>query len=134
MTQAGTHNDQENSWATYRRDGVAHATKLTAPRTWTTANGDQLTSYAGDWWVTDATGAGRGVAADRFPTLYEPLPHQPDTYRRRGTVRAVRLTAPLTIDTIEGPTEAPAGAWLVDDGTSRWPVPHEHFTATYTIN
>lgn len=104
---------------------------LGEPRKWVTAQGTWVESSAGDWWVTDDTGAGRGVAARSFGQLHEPVTGATGVFRRRGVVRACQLELATVVQTEEGPVEAAAGNWLVDDGERRWPVPHDHFVASY---
>lgn len=115
----------------YERVGFVTAAELTVQRTWTTDQGDELTSQPGDFWVVDAAGAGRGVARDRFADLYEPT-GVPGRYRRRGTVTARRVRSRETVPTLEGPAVAEPGMWvLTDDHGDSWPVTDAYLRQHY---
>ena len=115
----------------YRRIGEVTASELAAARVWTTSEGDRLVSRAGDFWVTDADGAGRGVARDRFAELYEPT-DTPGRYRRRGIVTARQVHATEVVETLEGPAVAHPGMWvLTDDHGDSWPVADAYLQQHY---
>jgi hypothetical protein len=116
------------AWS-HRRQGVASAERLVTDRSWKTANGSTMRNTAGDWWVVDDTGGGRGVAANRFAEQY--VQCAPSRYRRRGKVAARRLETLTKVETLEGPADAVAGDWLVFDGTTRWVVGDVHFRTAY---
>ncbi len=117
--------------ARYERIGVVSAWYLTEPRMWFSESGDKLFSKAGDFWVVDAAGVGRGVAGRRFTELYEPT-GRPNEYRRCGTVIARQVTAEEPVETLEGSAVAHAGMWIVSDAHGdSWAVPDDHFRATY---
>ncbi|HZK06146.1 MAG TPA: hypothetical protein VFC82_09940 [Actinomycetaceae bacterium] len=117
----------------FRRTGTVRAVRVCEPRSWTTESGSTLTVSAGGWWVTGPDGTGRGVDAAEFPKLYERHRADPQgMYRRRGTVRAVQVSEPGTIATLEGPADYRAGDWIVtNDGRNYWPVPDATFRASY---
>lgn len=115
----------------YRRVGIVTASELTEQVTWTTDQGDELTSQPGDFWVVDAAGAGRGVARSRFADLYEPT-DVPGRFRRRGTVTGRRVRAREVVPTLEGPAVAEPGMWvLTDDHGDSWPVTDDYLRQHY---
>ncbi len=115
----------------YRRIGEVTATELSEAREWTTSEGDHLISQPGDMWVVDDDGVGRGVARDRFLDTHEPT-EVPGRFRRTGTVTARRVHATETVSTLEGPSIAQPGMWVLTDmhGDS-WPVTDEFFARNY---
>lgn len=121
----------------FRRSGEVRARQVETVESWVTAGGDELRVGSGDWMVVDATGVERGVADDRFFELYEPVadPTAPDDsmrrFRRRGDVAARQVNAREVVITREGPATAEAGDWVVDDGSSQWPVPRAEFDRGY---
>lgn len=118
-------------WRRFRRTGTVTATVLTEALTWQNDEGATMRSEAGDWWVSSRDGGERGVAAHRFPALYEPL--EGDSYRRLGGVDAYRVTTAGTLVlTLEGLSPARIGDWIVrDDRGDMWPVPDDAFTSSY---
>jgi hypothetical protein len=84
---------------------------------------------AGDWRV-EADGETWSVRDDIFRTSYEHIGG--DQWRRRGDVFARPAQAGETVQTLEGPTTASDGDWVVRgaDG-EEWPVPAREFAERY---
>lgn len=120
------------TWHRYQRIGEVWAWRLTTPREWQTDAGDSLRGEAGDWWVVSPDGAFRTVAATVFPTDYEHVDAQ--VYRRRGIMSARRTTARETVMSLEGPSTAEAGDWiLLDESGNTWAVPDPVFRHGYEL-
>lgn len=118
---------------TYRRKGTVTATQLTQVKRWKTSAGDELSGEPGDWLVIDGSGGERTVKEALFPEGYVRV--SGDTYRRVGTVEAYRVAKTETIRTLEGDATARAGDWIVAIGPgNRWPVPNDHFQASYELD
>lgn len=114
----------------YARHGTVVARRLDVGRDWVTADGDQLRSEAGDWWVTSSIGGGRGVSASEFPRLYEQV--EGATYRRIGEVTARPVARREQVESLEGDLDAAPGAWIVtDDRGNSWVVPDAVFRHDY---
>ncbi|MFP5417221.1 MAG: hypothetical protein ACLGHZ_10195, partial [Actinomycetes bacterium] len=115
----------------YERVGTVRAMELATRREWTSSEGDHLTSHAGDYWVIDDLGQGRGVARDKFPLLYAPT-GAPGTYRRVGSVSARRAMSPESVVSLEGDVAVMPGMWvLTDDEGDTWAVAHDYFVRRY---
>ena len=55
-------------------------------------------------------------------------------YIKKAQVKAKQLDAETTVDTLEGPMQAAAGAWVLQDGTgNQWPVSDATFRKTYVL-
>lgn len=120
----------------YRRRPVrVMATQLGLARTWVTGNRSTLTAEQGDWWVTDANGVARSVAAADFDRLYRPLTKSgegtPFTHESHGSVWAYQCAEADEVMTLEGAAAARPGDWIVMDHGTAWPVPDEHFRTNY---
>lgn len=127
MTPDGTDPTQP---ARYRRVGEVWAWRLSKPREWQTDNGDLLRGEAGDWWVVSPDGAFRTVAASVFDDDYAHVADQ--VYRRRGDVTARRVREQEHVQSLEGPSTARAGDWIVtDDAGNSWAVPDAVFRNGY---
>ena len=123
--------EKPHSGGRFARRGLVTATQLTHATVWRTASGDELESRAGDWWVRSSGGEERGVAASEFHHLYELV--SGDQYRRIGEVSARPARTGEVIQSLEGPTEADDGSWVVTDprGNS-WVVPGAVFRREYS--
>ena len=74
-----------------------------------------------------------GCALQEFIDTYQDVEGLPGTYIKRVTVKILRATAPLTVDTKEGPIFCPEGHYICEDGKgNQWPITPEVFKATYT--
>jgi hypothetical protein len=89
-----------------------------------------MQANAGDWQI-QADGRTWSVRDDIFRTSYEHV--DGDQWRRRGDVFA-RLAQPgEIIKTLEGPTTAADGDWVIRGTDSEeWPVPAREFAQRYT--
>jgi len=116
-------------WHQFIRTGTVTAEQRSAPWTWTSRSGETMQAEAGDWEVR-ADGETWSVREDIFQASYENV--SGNQWRRRGTVSARPAHAGETIETLEGPTTAAAGDWVVrgTDG-EQWPVPAEEFARRY---
>ncbi|MBK7822368.1 MAG: hypothetical protein IPJ61_15230 [Tessaracoccus sp.] len=117
----------------FRRVGRVRAMRLTAPRSWATARGDELRGEAGDWWVQaddDTDREGRSVTPEAFARTYLHL--EGDRYERVSTVHARQVRTREVIPTTEGPSTAEPGDWVItDDVGVTWPVPADGFATLY---
>jgi len=113
----------------YRSENVVQATRLDCNSTWTTAGGSRLTGQAGDWLVWDDRSTW-SVAADLFSSTYEPLGG--GRFRKSSTIRALRLSEPTEVETVEGFARAEAGDFVaLGHAGDVWPIPYEHFHRNY---
>jgi hypothetical protein len=117
-------------WQRFTRIGTVTAEQRSAPWTWTSRSGQTMQANAGDWNV-QADGRTWSVRDDIFRTSYEHV--DGDQWRRRGNVFARPAQPGETIETLEGPTTAANGDWVVRgaDG-EEWPVPAQEFAERYT--
>lgn len=116
-------------WQPFIRVGTVTAEQLSTPWTWTSRSGHTMQAIAGDWQVR-ADGDAWSVRDAIFRTSYEPL--NGAQWRRRGSVFARPAQPGETIETLEGPTTAADGDWVVRgvDG-EEWPVPAQEFAERY---
>ncbi len=117
-------------WQRFTRRGTVDAQQQTAPWTWTSRSGQTMQANAGDWEIRsddETWSVGDGI----FQASYEHVGG--NQWRRRGTVSARPAQPGETIETLEGPTTAADGDWVVrgSDG-EQWPVPADQFGQRYT--
>jgi hypothetical protein len=116
-------------WQPFARAGTATAEQRSTPWTWTSDSGHTMRANAGDWAV-QADGKTWSVRDNVFQATYEPAGG--GHWRRRGWVVARPAHPGETIQTLEGPTTAADGDWVVrgSDG-EQWPVPGSEFAERY---
>lgn len=118
---------------TFWRVGKVHAERLTAPRSWTTANDDMLQAQVGDWWVwsTDSEKSdGRSVKPDAFARTYKLI--DDDLYQRTGSMYVEQVMELTKVQTAEGTACAEPHDWVVtDDDGATWTVPETAFEDLY---
>jgi hypothetical protein len=116
-------------WKWFTRIGTVTAEQRSTPWTWTSHSGQTMRANAGDWQV-QADGRTWSVREDIFRTSYEHV--DGNQWRRRGDVFARPAQPSETIKTLEGPTTAADGDWVVRgaDG-EEWPVPAREFAERY---
>ena len=119
-------------WQQFTRVGTVNAEQRNTPWTWTSRSGQTMRANAGDWQV-QADGATWSVRDDIFQSTYEHV--EGNQWRRRGYVSARPAQPGETITTLEGPTIASDGDWVVrgSDG-EEWPVPAAQFAERYTAD
>lgn len=118
------------AWRRYRRAGVVTAEQRTEAWTWTSDSGHEMQAKAGDWFVNDGDSPGWSVRDDIFRRSYEHV--EGNTWRRGGFVSARPARTGESVETLEGPAVAAAGAWIVrGDRNEQWPVPGEEFRHRY---
>lgn len=119
-------------WQQFTRVGTVNAEQRNTPWTWTSRSGQTMRADAGDWHV-QADGATWSVRNDIFQTSYEHV--EGNQWRSRGHVSARPAQPGETITTLEGPTTASDGDWVVrgTDG-EEWPVPASQFAERYTAD
>jgi hypothetical protein len=119
-------------WQQFTRVGTVNAEQRNTPWTWTSRSGQNMQADAGDWHV-QADGATWSVRDDIFRTSYEHV--EGNQWRSRGHVSARPAQPGETITTLEGPTTASDGDWVVrgTDG-EEWPVPASQFAERYTAD
>jgi hypothetical protein len=117
-------------WSRYRRTGVVTAEQRDTAWTWTTTDGQAMQAGPGDWAVSDADGHSWSVRGDIFTATYEHL--DGNRWQRVGEVRARPARAAETVSTLEGPSVAAAGDWVMQgaDG-ERWPISAQRFARDY---
>ena len=89
--------------------------------------------------IVGPTGDIYGCAASEFEAMYQPVPGEPDTYRKTLLVRALRMAAPFTVRTTTGDgnvevarNQGQAGDWLVQQpGGERQVIPAASFAELY---
>jgi hypothetical protein len=116
-------------WQPFTRTGMVIAEQVSTPWTWTSRSGHTMQADAEDWQV-QADGETWSVRDDIFQTSYEHV--NGNQWKRRGTVLARPAQPGETIETLEGPTTAADGSWVVrgTDG-EEWPVPAREFAERY---
>lgn len=117
-------------WQSFSRVGTVTAERRDTAWTWTSDSGHTMRADAGDWAITE-DGKVWSVRDEIFRDTYEPAGD--GRWRRMGRVQARPAQAGETVDTLEGPTTAADGDWVVRGrGGEQWPVPGEEFARRYT--
>lgn len=116
-------------WQSFDRVGTVRAEQRDGPWTWTSPSGATMQAGPGDWLVEE-DGKSWSVRDDIFRAGYRHV--SGSQWQRRGTVLA-RIAQPgETIQTLEGPTVAADGDWVVKgDHGDQWPVPADVFAHHY---
>lgn len=116
-------------WRSFTRVGTVTAEQRGSPWTWKSDSGQTMRAAAGDWAV-QADGKTWSVRDDIFRATYEDVGD--GQWRRKGQVQGRPAHAGETINTLEGPTIAADGDWVVrgSDG-EQWPVPGDEFARRY---
>jgi hypothetical protein len=116
-------------WQSFTRVGTVAAEQRTVPWTWTSDSGHTMRASAGDWAVTE-DGKVWSIRDDIFRDTYEPAGD--GQWQRKGRVQARPAYPGETVNTLEGPTIAADGDWVVRGSSGeQWPVPGEEFTRRY---
>ncbi|OBI83404.1 RyR domain-containing protein [Mycobacterium asiaticum] len=116
-------------WRTFTRVGTVAATQRDAPWSWKSDSGHTMRADAGDWEV-QSDGKTWSVRDDIFHATYEPA--GAGLWRRKGVVQARPAQPGETVNTLEGPTVATDGDWVVRGAQGeQWPVPGHEFTQRY---
>jgi hypothetical protein len=116
-------------WQPFTRSGTLTAEQRSKPWRWKSDSGHTMHANAGDWAV-QADGKIWSVRDDIFRDTYEETGE--GQWRRKGRVLARPAHPGETVNTLEGPTSAAAGDWVVrgSDG-EQWPVPGDEFARRY---
>jgi hypothetical protein len=116
-------------WRLFTRVGTVTAEQRNTPWTWTSRSGHTMQAEAGDWQV-EKDGETWSVRDDNFRSSYDHV--EGNQWRRRGEVLARPAQPGETIETLEGPTTAADGDWVIRgaDG-EEWPVPAREFAERY---
>ncbi len=73
-----------------------------------------------------------GDGKPRVFSTYDPLPGEPCEYRKKTTIRAVKMSAEFEVVTIEGSVKGKAGDWLAKGVNGElYPINAEVFEKTY---
>ncbi|OBF03954.1 hypothetical protein A5730_19110 [Mycobacterium sp. ACS4054] len=116
-------------WQSFTRVGTVTAEQRSAPWTWTSDSGQTMSADAGDWAIQE-DGKVWSVRDDIFRDTYEPAGD--GRWQRKGRVQARPAHAGETVNTLEGPTTAAEGDWVVRGTTGeQWPVPGAEFARRY---
>ena len=116
-------------WESFTRVGTVNAEQRSTPWTWTSDSGHTMRAAAGDWAV-QADGKTWSVRDDIFRATYEEAGD--GRWRRKGRVQARPAHPGETVNTLEGPTTAAEGDWIVRGADNEeWPVPAEEFAQRY---
>lgn len=97
----------------YRKVGTVRAEQLKEATTWTTSKGEVMQAAAGDWKITGGDGSTWSVKPDIFQQTYSPVAGSSGEFAKTAITRATKLTAPITIQTLEGQGSGVAGDYLV---------------------
>ncbi|WP_102419529.1 hypothetical protein [Mycobacterium sp. 4858] len=117
-------------WQSFTRVGTVSAEQRDAPWTWTSDSGHTMRADAGDWALQE-DGKIWSVRDAIFRDTYEPAGD--GKWQRKGCVQARPAHAGETVNTLEGPTVAAEGDWIVrGQAGEQWPVPAEEFARRYT--
>ena len=117
-------------WQTFTRIGTVAAEQRGAPWTWTSDSGHTMRASAGDWAVQE-DGKVWSIRDDIFRETYEPAGD--GRWQRKGRVQARTAYPGEAVNTLEGPTTAADGDWVVRGSSGeQWPVPGDEFARRYT--
>jgi len=117
-------------WRNFIQVGVVNAERRNAAWTWESDCGETMHADAGDWAIMDG-GKVWSVRDDIFRATYEHVGE--GRWRRTGRVQARPALPGETVETLEGPTTAPEGGWIVRGYQGeQWPVPADEFARRYT--
>ncbi|OBF23820.1 hypothetical protein A5725_00255 [Mycobacterium kubicae] len=116
-------------WKPFERAGTVIAEQRDAPWTWRSDSGHTMHAKPGDWAV-QADGKIWSVRDDIFRATYQDAGD--GKWRRKGRVQARPAQPGEIVNTLEGPTAAADGDWIVRgaDG-EQWPVPGQEFAQRY---
>jgi hypothetical protein len=116
-------------WQSFTRVGTVAAEQRSAAWTWTSDSGHTMRANAGDWAVQE-DGKIWSVRDDIFRDTYEPAGD--GRWQRKGRVQARPAYRGETVNTLEGPTTAADGDWVVRGSNGeQWPVPGDEFASRY---
>ncbi|WP_231584525.1 hypothetical protein [Mycobacterium haemophilum] len=116
-------------WQSFIRVGTVTAEQRQTPWTWRSDSGHTMRADAGDWAV-QSDGKMWSVRDDIFRDTYEETGD--GQWRRKGRVQARPAQAGETVNTLEGPTTAADGDWVVrGPNGEQWPVPGDEFARRY---
>jgi hypothetical protein len=116
-------------WQPFTRIGTVAAEQRGAPWTWTSDSGHTMRANAGDWAVQE-DGKVWSIRDDIFQETYEPAGD--GRWQRKGRVQARPASPGEAVNTLEGPTTAADGDWVVrGPGGEQWPVPGDEFGRRY---
>lgn len=116
-------------WQSFTRVGTVTAEQRSAPWAWTSDSGHPMRADAGDWAISE-DGKVWSVRDDIFRDTYEPAGD--GQWQRKGRVQARPAYPGETINTLEGPTSAAEGDWVVRGASGeQWPVPGDEFARRY---
>lgn len=114
----------------FHRTTVVRARRLAAPHEWTTGRGDRLSAEEGDWLLSSDDSEWT-VADDVFRSTYEQNPD--GTWTKTTPIRAVRVSAPTVVHTLEGDAVAAPGDWVAENPSGeRWPITHRYLMSNYS--
>jgi hypothetical protein len=116
-------------WQSFTRVGKVTAEQRSTPWTWKSDSGHTMHADAGDWAV-QADGKIWSVRDDIFRATYEEAGE--GQWHRKGRVQARPAHPGETVNTLEGPTTAADGDWVVRGSNGeQWPVPGDEFAVRY---
>lgn len=116
-------------WQQFTRVGTVTAEQQNDSWTWVSKSGHTMEANAGDWRV-QAAGETWSVRDKIFRATYKRV--NGDQWRRHGIVSARPARPGEIIETLEGPTAASDGDWVVrGKNGEQWPVPAQEFAERY---
>ena len=116
-------------WQPFVRVGTVTAQQHHTPWTWKSNSGHTMQADAGDWAVRE-DGKLWSVRDEIFRETYQPAGE--GRWHRKGRVQARPAHPGETVNTLEGPTTAAEGDWIVRGSNGeQWPVPGDEFTRRY---
>jgi hypothetical protein len=116
-------------WRRFKRVGTVAADQRSDPFTWTSDTGHTMQADAGDWAVREGDKVW-SVRDNIFRSSYEDAGD--GRWRRRGYVQARPARAGEVVDTLEGPTTAAEGDWIVKGADGEvWPINRAEFARRY---
>lgn len=115
--EAGKHTGDQQAesqqFQHYKKLGTVRAEQLKQPMEWKSSNGDPLRGEAGDWKVTGPDGSTWTVKPDIFQQTYSAVPGSNGEFAKTAITKAMKMTGPMTVQTLEGPASGQAGDYLV---------------------
>jgi hypothetical protein len=111
--RAAASDQSQQQFHEYKKVGTVKAVQLQQATEWRTGNGDVMRGEVGDWKITGSDGSSWTVKPDIFAKTYSSVPGAQGEFAKTAITKAMKLTGPMTVQTLEGTGTGQAGDYLV---------------------